>query len=65
MSKICELCGKKPHAGNQISHSAKKSTRWWYPNIQKIRVKLPDGRVKKMKVCTRCLKSGKIQKAIS
>ncbi len=65
MSKICEICGKRPHAGNKISHSGKKSTRWWYPNIQKVRIKLPDGRIKRVKICTRCLKAGKIQKAIS
>lgn len=65
MAKICEICGKRPQAGNKVSHSGKKSTRWWYPNIQKVRIKLPNGKVKKFKICTRCLKAGKIQKAVS
>ncbi|QER41728.1 50S ribosomal protein L28 [Thermodesulfobacterium sp. TA1] len=65
MSKICEICGRKPQAGNQISHSAKKSSRWWYPNIQSVRVKLENGQIKRMKVCTRCLKAGKVKKAVS
>jgi large subunit ribosomal protein L28 len=65
MSKICEVCGKKPTCGNKVSHSNKRSSRWWYPNIQSIRVKLPNGQVKRMKVCTRCIKGGKIQKAVS
>ncbi|MEZ0343427.1 MAG: 50S ribosomal protein L28 [Caldimicrobium sp.] len=65
MSKICEICGKRPSCGNQVSHSGKRSSRWWYPNIQKVRVRLPNGQVKRMKVCTRCIKAGKIQKAVS
>ncbi|MFN4196380.1 MAG: 50S ribosomal protein L28 [Caldimicrobium sp.] len=65
MSKVCEICGKKPFCGNQVSHSGKRASRWWYPNIQKIKVKLPNGQVKKMKVCTRCIKAGKVQKAVS
>lgn len=65
MARICEICGKKPHAGNQVSHSGKRSTKWWYPNIQSVRVKLENGQVKRMKVCTRCLKAGKVKKAVS
>ncbi|MCS7150553.1 MAG: 50S ribosomal protein L28 [Caldimicrobium sp.] len=65
MSMICEVCGKRPFCGNQVSHSAKRSSRWWYPNIQKVRVRLTSGEVKRMKVCTRCLKAGKVQKAVS
>ncbi len=65
MSKICEICGKRPHCGNQVSHSGKRASRWWYPNIQKIKVKLGNRKVKTMKVCTSCIKAGKIQKAVS
>ncbi len=64
MSKICEICGRRPRVGNKVSHSGKRSSRWWHPNIQKIRVKLPNGQVKRMRVCTRCLKAGKVQKAV-
>lgn len=65
MSKICEICGKKPFCGNKVSHSNKRASRWWYPNIQRVRVKLANGEVRRMKVCTRCLKAGKVQKAVS
>jgi len=65
MARRCEICGKGPTCGNQVSHSGKRASRWWYPNIQRVKVKLPDGTVKRMKVCTRCIKAGKIQKAVS
>ncbi|MCR8487564.1 MAG: 50S ribosomal protein L28 [Crenarchaeota archaeon] len=64
MSKICEICGKIPSCGHKVSHSGKRSSKWWYPNIQRVRVKLANGEVKRMKVCVRCLKAGKVQKAV-
>lgn len=64
MARVCEICGKRPHTGHQISHSAKRSGRWWYPNLQRVRAKLPHGRVRRLRVCTRCLKAGKVQKAV-
>ncbi|AKI96930.1 50S ribosomal protein L28 [Kosmotoga pacifica] len=63
MAKVCEVCGKSPSTGNTISHSNKKSKRWWKPNVQKVRV-LVDGKVKRMRVCTSCLKAGKVQRAV-
>ena len=65
MACRCEICGKGPRCGNQVSYSGKRSSRWWHPNIQRVRVKLPNGEIKRMKVCTRCIKAGKIQKAVS
>ncbi len=64
MSKVCEICGRRPHTGHKVSHSNKHSGRWWYINLQRVRVKLPSGQVKRMRVCTRCLKAGKVQKAV-
>lgn len=57
----CDLCGKAPLFGKQISHSHKLSNRKWSVNIQKVRVKV-DNTVKKLNVCTKCLKSGRVQK---
>ncbi len=57
----CDICGKGPQFGNQISHSHKLSNRKWSVNIQKVRVKV-NNTVQRMNVCTRCLKSGKVQK---
>jgi len=62
MSKICDVCGKKPVAGNTVSHSHKKTRRWWKPNIQKVKV-LINGEIKSIRVCSNCLKSGRVKRA--
>lgn len=61
MAKICEICGKKPEFGNSISHAHNVSKRRWNPNLQSARVNI-DGIIKKIKICTSCLKAGKVQK---
>lgn len=63
MAKVCEICGKKPVTGHNISHSHKLTKRRWLPNLQKIKVNI-NGETKRMRVCTRCIREGKIQKAI-
>jgi len=63
MSRICEVCGKGSVAGNQISHSVKHTKRVWRPNLQKVKV-LQDGSPKRISVCTRCLRSNKVERAI-
>ncbi len=63
MSKTCEICGKKPVAGHQISHSHRVSQRWFRPNIQKITIRDENGTVRKANVCTRCMKAGKVTRA--
>ena len=63
MSKICSVCGKKPGFGNNRSHSMVATNRRFNPNLQRIRV-LVDGAPKRAYVCTRCLKAGKVEKAI-
>lgn len=63
MSLQCEACDKKPLFGNNVSHANNKTRRQWKPNIKKLRVVMK-GSIKTMKVCTRCIKSGKITKAI-
>ncbi len=57
----CSVCGKAPQFGKQISHSHKLSNRKWSVNIQKIKVK-KNNTVCKINVCTKCLKSGKVEK---
>lgn len=63
MSKICEICGKKPGVGNSVSHAQNRTKRRWNPNLQTVRAKV-DGVPKKMKVCTSCLKAGKVTKNV-
>lgn len=62
MASLCEVCGKKTSTGMNVSHSHLKTKRTWKPNIQRVRV-VVDGEVKKMNVCTRCLRSGKVDRA--
>jgi len=62
VSKMCEICGKKPLVGSNISHAHNVTKRRFNPNLQSVRA-ISDGRTKKIMVCTRCLKSGRVQKA--
>ncbi len=62
MSKACEYCGKKPMVGNNVSHAHNVTKRRFNPNLQRVRA-LKDGQVKKMMVCTNCIKSGRVVKA--
>lgn len=64
MAKVCEICGKKPVFGNQVSHAHNISSRRWVPNLQTVRA-VVDGVPKKVTVCTSCLKAGKVQKNTS
>jgi large subunit ribosomal protein L28 len=62
MSKVCEICGKKPMVGCNVSHAHNVTKRRFNPNLQNVRAKY-EGRVKKMVVCTNCIKSGHVVKA--
>ncbi len=62
MAKRCDICGKGPQFGNNVSHANNKTRRRFNPNLQKIRVQESNGAVQRKKVCTRCIKSGKITK---
>jgi len=62
MAKICEICGKGPQFGNRVSHANNRTRRRFEPNLQSIRA-LVNGVAKRVRVCTRCLKAGKILKA--
>ncbi|MCP4666378.1 MAG: 50S ribosomal protein L28 [Deltaproteobacteria bacterium] len=61
MSKVCEICGKKPVVGYNVSHAHNKTKKRWYPNLQKVK-SFQNGRTKRMKVCTSCIKSGRVVK---
>jgi len=63
MSKVCAICGKKPGFGNHRSHSMVATKRRFNPNLQRVRV-LIDGQATRAYVCTRCLKSGNVHKAL-
>ena len=63
MAKVCEICGKKPVSGNSISHAHNVTRRRWLPNLQTVRARV-DGRTVRITVCTNCLKSNKVAKAV-
>ena len=63
MSKVCASCGKKPSFGNNRSHSMVATKRRFNPNLQRVRVLL-NGVARRAYVCTKCLKAGKVQKAV-
>jgi len=59
VASVCEICGKGPSFGNNVSHSNRRTRRRWNPNIQRIRT-LVNGYTKRQNVCTSCLKAGKV-----
>lgn len=59
----CSVCGKGVVTGNQASHSNIKTRRTWSPNLQRVKA-IVNGSPKRIYVCTRCLRSGKVQRAI-
>lgn len=63
MARVCEVCGKGALSGNKVSHSNRHSRRIWLPNIRTVRA-IVNGSAKKVQVCTRCLRSGKVQRAV-
>lgn len=64
MAKKCENCGKTPQSGNNVSHSNIKTKRRFEPNLQTVRHQSPDGSVRKVKLCTRCIRSGAVTKPV-
>ncbi|AGW13701.1 50S ribosomal protein L28 [Megalodesulfovibrio gigas] len=62
MSKVCEYCGKGPATGNNVSHANNKSRRRFMPNLQQVRALFSGGTVRKVCVCTQCLRTGVVVK---
>ncbi len=63
MARICDICGKRPSTGNNVSHANNKNKKVWYPNLQKVKA-VNNGGVRSVKVCTRCIRSGAVTKAV-
>ena len=63
MPMQCYVCEKGPMFGHTISHAHNIRSRKFYPNLQSIKI-IENGDVKRVRVCTRCLRSGKVQKAV-
>lgn len=63
MARRCVVCEKGTQTGHNVSHSNRKTNRVWLPNLQRIRIVL-DGRSTREYVCTGCIKSGKVERAL-
>lgn len=61
MASNCEICGRGPWHGKQVSHSHRRSSKTWNANIQKMKI-WRDGRAVRAHVCTSCIKAGKVQR---
>jgi len=62
VAQRCELCGKGTMSGNSVSHAHNLTKRVWNPNLQRVRAKV-EGQVRMIRVCTRCLRSHRVEKA--
>jgi large subunit ribosomal protein L28 len=62
MARVCDICGKGPRFGNNVSHANNKTGRRWYPNLQPVRA-LVNGQVRRIRACTACIKSNRVVKA--
>ena len=62
MAKRCDICGKGPVVGRNISHAHNVTPRRFEPNLQRVRAVI-NGGIRRLRVCTRCLRSGKVVKA--
>ena len=60
---VCSVCGRGKMFGNNVSHANNITKRVWNPNLQRVRAKVK-GQVKTIDVCTRCLRGGKVEKAV-
>ena len=64
MASVCDVCGKGPGFGNNVSHSHVRTRRRWNPNIQTVRA-IISGTPKRLNVCTSCIKAGKVTRSAS
>jgi large subunit ribosomal protein L28 len=62
MAKVCEICGKGPRSGHRVSHAHNLTKRRWLPNLQRVHA-VVNGSRRRIRVCTRCIRSGKVTKA--
>ena len=63
MARVCYVCEKGPRTGNNVSHANNKTKRRWLPNLQTVKIITPAGERRRVRVCTTCIKGGKISKA--
>ena len=62
MARVCQICGKRPSVGYKVSPSYRHTKRRWRPNLQRVTA-LVNGKRKKIRVCTSCIRAGKVKKS--
>ena len=62
MAATCDVCGKRPSFGHNVSHSNRRTNRRWNPNIQRVKAIINGVTPKRINVCTSCLKAGKVSR---
>ena len=62
MAQRCDICGKGPQFGSRVSHAHNVTSRRFNPNLQQVRATQQNGTRRRVRVCTRCLRAGKVQK---
>ena len=63
MARVCSVCAKGPATGHNVSHANNRTNRRWYPNLQTVRM-VVDGATRRVRVCTRCIKRGRVTKPL-
>jgi large subunit ribosomal protein L28 len=63
MPRACHVCGKGQISGNNVSHANNHNRRTWKPNLRRVKATV-NGAAKRVNVCARCLRAGKIERAI-
>ena len=64
MAQVCQFCGKGPQFGNNVSHANNKTRRRWNVNLRSVKASVK-GANKRVRVCTSCIRSGKVTKAVA
>ena len=64
MARVCEICGKSSSIGRNVSHANNRTKRRFLPNLHTIKARLPDGRIANIRICSKCLKAGKVEKVL-
>jgi len=64
MAQRCDICGKGPMFGSRVSHAHNVTSRRFNPNLQQVRATLDNGTHRRVRVCTRCLRAGRVRKTV-
>ncbi|MEO8430430.1 MAG: 50S ribosomal protein L28 [Acidobacteriota bacterium] len=64
MAQQCQFCGKTPKSGHRVSHANNVTNRKWHLNLKSVRAAAPGGGSRRVRACTRCIRSGKVTKPV-